>query len=101
MGFVVPGVTTHQAEELFILLTEVMYLFLVLPTSWLCFWLELSRIHSLYILCKTSQQLIGSERILIHRELAERTMEDFFSFPNQMDALQAEVVPTVNGDRIL
>jgi hypothetical protein len=76
MGFVVLGVMTQHTEELPILLTEVIEPFpMPLTFPLFHFWLDLSRINSLYFLHQTCQQPVVSECGPLHRILAEGTFE--------------------------
>jgi hypothetical protein len=103
MEFVVFGLTTEHTEELPILLTEVMEPFpMSLTFPFFHFWLDLSRINSLDFLHQTFQQPVVSKCGPLHRILAEGTLErTVWCFPNLRDACEAEIVPAVNGDRLL
>jgi hypothetical protein len=76
MEFVVFGFTTHHAEELSIMFTEVMEPFpMPLTFPLFHFWLDLRRINSLDFLHQTCQQPVVAECGSLHRMLAEGTFE--------------------------
>jgi hypothetical protein len=103
MEFVVFRFTTHHTEELSIMFTEVMETFpMPLTFPLFHFWLDLRRINSLDFLYQTCQQPVVPECGPPHGILAEGTLEStVWCFPNLRDACEAEIVPAVNGDRLL